>query len=250
MARAFGSYPTGRWFKSDFRYQGPLRQTPWPVGQEVKTPPFHGSNGSSILPRVTKKRDAHLCISFFALVPRGSNRTPFAVGDGVRIPPQAVSCVVRTRMKSFNFACALKTDENSRTADSPTLLQKECFFRFAVLRTDANFLLCKQLNTTVFAYDRHKWSIAARFNDLLTYYVFVMFLRSLARYRQSRYAATAQGGILRAWSNLKSLNCAKCHLWRQLNAVIGGKKSVVSRTYKRHTEILVVFCYNIGKLVI
>ena len=22
LARAFGSYPTGRWFKSDFRYQG------------------------------------------------------------------------------------------------------------------------------------------------------------------------------------------------------------------------------------
>ena len=24
----------------------------WPVGQEAKTPPFHGGNGSSILPRV------------------------------------------------------------------------------------------------------------------------------------------------------------------------------------------------------
>ena len=49
LARAFGSYPTGRWFKSDFRYH--IR----PVGQAVKTPPFHGSNGGSIPPRVTRK---------------------------------------------------------------------------------------------------------------------------------------------------------------------------------------------------
>ena len=28
-------------------------KTKWPVGQEVKTPPFHGSNTSSILVRVT-----------------------------------------------------------------------------------------------------------------------------------------------------------------------------------------------------
>ena len=27
---------------------------PWPVGQAAKTPPSHGGNGSSILPRVTK----------------------------------------------------------------------------------------------------------------------------------------------------------------------------------------------------
>ena len=47
LARAFGSYPTGRWFKSDFRYH--IR----PVGQEVKTPPFHGSNMGSIPVYVT-----------------------------------------------------------------------------------------------------------------------------------------------------------------------------------------------------
>ena len=47
LARAFGSYPKCRRFKSYFRYQ-------WPGGQEVKTPPFHGGNTSSILVRVTK----------------------------------------------------------------------------------------------------------------------------------------------------------------------------------------------------
>ena len=49
LARALGSYPKGRGFKSNFRYHRP-------VGQEVKTPPFHGSNTSSILVRVTKKQ--------------------------------------------------------------------------------------------------------------------------------------------------------------------------------------------------
>ena len=36
-----------------------------PVGQAVKTPPFHGGNRSSILPRVTKKRTRHMACSFF-----------------------------------------------------------------------------------------------------------------------------------------------------------------------------------------
>ena len=49
MARASGSYPAGRWFKSDRRYH--LR----PVGQAVKTPPFHGGNMGSIPVRVTRK---------------------------------------------------------------------------------------------------------------------------------------------------------------------------------------------------
>ena len=53
LARAFGSYPTGRWFKSDFRYHI------WPVGQAVKTRPFHGCNMGSIPVRVTKKRSIH-----------------------------------------------------------------------------------------------------------------------------------------------------------------------------------------------
>ncbi len=48
LARATGSYPVGHGFKSNSRYHRP-------VGQAAKTPPFHGGNGSSILPRVTKK---------------------------------------------------------------------------------------------------------------------------------------------------------------------------------------------------
>ena len=48
MARVLGSYPIGRWFKSYCRYH--LR----PVGQEVKTSPFHGGIMGSIPVRVTK----------------------------------------------------------------------------------------------------------------------------------------------------------------------------------------------------
>ena len=47
MARALGSYPGCRWFKSDCRYH------PRPVGQEVKTSPFHGGIMGSIPVRVT-----------------------------------------------------------------------------------------------------------------------------------------------------------------------------------------------------
>ena len=49
LARACGSYPQCRWFKSDYRYQRP-------VGQVVKTPPFHGSNMGSSPVRVTKNK--------------------------------------------------------------------------------------------------------------------------------------------------------------------------------------------------
>ena len=47
MVIAAGSYPAGRWFESDRRYQI------WLLGQAVKTSPFHGGNTSSILVGVT-----------------------------------------------------------------------------------------------------------------------------------------------------------------------------------------------------
>ena len=57
MARAFGSYPKCHWFKSSCRYHGFGRATSRnhfrPVGQVVKTPPFHGGNMGSSPVRVT-----------------------------------------------------------------------------------------------------------------------------------------------------------------------------------------------------
>ncbi len=64
LARAIGSYPIGRGFKSNFRYHRP-------VGQAVKTPPFHGGNGGSIPPRVTKKKSQPFGWDFFLLEVHG-----------------------------------------------------------------------------------------------------------------------------------------------------------------------------------
>ena len=71
LARALGSYPKGRGFKSNFRYHVLYGGTEtrcrcaehnwiWPVGQEAKTPPFHGSNRGSIPLRVTKRNKSEL----------------------------------------------------------------------------------------------------------------------------------------------------------------------------------------------
>ena len=62
LARAFGSYPECPRFKSRCRYQTKAQRTIytapfiWPVGQEVKTPPFHGGNMGSSPVRVTKRQ--------------------------------------------------------------------------------------------------------------------------------------------------------------------------------------------------
>ena len=56
LARALGSYPGCHRFKSSRRYQnGSADVLPviWPVGQAVKTPPFHGGIMGSIPVRVT-----------------------------------------------------------------------------------------------------------------------------------------------------------------------------------------------------
>ena len=79
LARASGSYPAGRWFKSDIRYHKR------PVGQAVKTRPFHGCNMGSIPVRVTnhKKAPQQWCFSFFV------------VGDPYVIEPSAnMLCVI------------------------------------------------------------------------------------------------------------------------------------------------------------
>ena len=49
----------------------------WPVGQAVKTPPFHGGIASSILARVTSKTDSEFSESVFLRIPlfRGNQPT-------------------------------------------------------------------------------------------------------------------------------------------------------------------------------
>ena len=61
MVRATGSYPVGHKFESHRRYQrqndAETRFSIRPVGQAVKTPPFHGGNMGSSPVRVTSKKD-------------------------------------------------------------------------------------------------------------------------------------------------------------------------------------------------
>ena len=78
LARASGSYPAGRWFKSDFRYQNPCT---WPVGQAVKTPPFHGGIGGSIPPRVTRKKHFLRSAFFNEINPFGICEIHLAVNE-------------------------------------------------------------------------------------------------------------------------------------------------------------------------
>ena len=90
LARAIGSYPIGRGFKSNFRYQhkadvvnNKICLMIRPVGQAVKTPPFHGGNSSSILLRVTKNKKENAMRSlflFFMSCPRMRTRQ-LARGD-------------------------------------------------------------------------------------------------------------------------------------------------------------------------
>ena len=82
LARASGSYPAGRWFKSDFRYHSypPIfladNFSNRPVGQAVKTRPFHGCNMGSIPVRVTIKRQTlHKGCLFFYCAPHKTEPT-------------------------------------------------------------------------------------------------------------------------------------------------------------------------------
>ena len=68
MARALGSYPKGRGFKSNFRYHDNLGCHAWPGGQAAKTPPFHGGNTGSIPVRVTRKEKTGTQVSVFSFL--------------------------------------------------------------------------------------------------------------------------------------------------------------------------------------
>ena len=82
MVRAIGSYPIGHKFESHRRYHEYKRNLRFiikripraqrPVGQAVKTPPFHGGNMGSSPVRVTSKKGEHQ-LSFFAVCFRRAN---------------------------------------------------------------------------------------------------------------------------------------------------------------------------------
>ena len=122
MARAFGSYPKCRRFKSYFRYQRP-------GGQAVKTPPFHGGNTSSILVRVTTPlslgRGIFIRLCFDLKSPFGGKPPPIrrcgGIGrhKGLKIPRSKIrtgsSPVTGTKKGSFLtvFFCCSKCSKTA-----------------------------------------------------------------------------------------------------------------------------------------
>ena len=89
LARATGSYPVGHGFKSNSRYHKTQNADQcirilWirPVGQAVKTRPFHGCNMGSIPVRVTiEKRTPFSRCPFFLCYPYPISNTLEAPGD-------------------------------------------------------------------------------------------------------------------------------------------------------------------------
>ena len=68
MARALGSYPGCHRFKSSYRHHFLSPVILWPVGQEVKTTPFHGVIMGSIPVRVTiqcSRKQRNIAVSEF-----------------------------------------------------------------------------------------------------------------------------------------------------------------------------------------
>ena len=120
MARACGSYPQCPRFESRCRYQ--IKAQPfdcaflWPVGQVVKTPPFHGGNMGSSPVRVTRTKEAppHGGASFVLNISRrdekgaGVNDVPVARQSRDLARPQAGSPVrVTKNRQASEGACRL-----------------------------------------------------------------------------------------------------------------------------------------------
>ena len=97
MARALGSYPKGRGFKSNFRYHDNLGCHAWPGGQAAKTPPFHGGNTGSIPVRVTKREKSEHSSDFSLFLLAQSRESKKAVmnddlnGRQIRRRPTSVT---------------------------------------------------------------------------------------------------------------------------------------------------------------
>ena len=77
MVRAIGSYPIGHKFESHRRYHANKNDFVFyinirPVGQAVKTPPFHGGNMGSSPVRVTSKKSTGIGpVLFCCVLPSG-----------------------------------------------------------------------------------------------------------------------------------------------------------------------------------
>ena len=132
MARACGSYPQCPRFESRCRYQKrrSLLTAPfiWPVGQVVKTPPFHGGNMGSSPVRVTKTdqstEDGLIC---FAHSPRDSK------GAGVNDVPAARQSRDPARPQARNPVRVTTSEQSPLRSKSGSSFRVAGFFVYAPL---------------------------------------------------------------------------------------------------------------------
>ena len=144
MVIAAGSYPAGRWFESDRRYQNR------PHGQAVKTSPFHGGNPSSSLGGVTRQNRperAVFCLlrrlssvgQSICLTSRGSlvqvRQSPPSQPQGTicstpQIPAECLRMCLRLLFRSQSPVSLLRS-RIVRSASRPLSLPRENFARGA-----------------------------------------------------------------------------------------------------------------------
>ena len=146
----------------------------WLVGQAVKTLASHAENMGSIPVRVTRKRKSRTLVLLFLFLCPAQNRTHLrhiinlhfimlVFAQGVRIPPLAVSCVIRRVGRRI---------ANSRTC----LALGVCYVHYTLvvpivssISSPANIPLCgMHWKTTDFAYFTLQ-------NRRFLYYVFLMY---------------------------------------------------------------------------
>ena len=144
LARAIGSYPIGRGFKSNFRYQDSpacIR----PDGQAVKTPPFHGSNGGSIPPRVSPQENC-----FYGPMVKRLRHRPFTAVTGVRFP---LGSSAQTNHFVWPDGQAVKTPpfHGSNGGSIPPRVIKNSFSDICMRKKSFFLLYCTRLKTGIFS---------------------------------------------------------------------------------------------------
>ena len=132
LARACGSYPQCPRFESRCRYQ--IKAQPfdcaflWPVGQVVKTPPFHGGNmGSSPVRVTTPLRTSYCSQRLFSIrtkaVARFFRRSSLPAHPRLRRDSSRVSSVRKIAVRSMpeqlcNNACRGERRQSGRQSCS------------------------------------------------------------------------------------------------------------------------------------
>ena len=141
LARAIGSYPIGHGFKSSFRYH--FR----PVGQAVKTRPFHGCNMGSIPVRVTKIKIGVQKHSYFYFAMRTHRRTHHRACAGLGSQIQRKDVLCSHNNSSVNLVPRAMARRHLPVRNDTTHQKVSCFFCFPCTRNLTHLALARIMGT-------------------------------------------------------------------------------------------------------